>query len=271
MEGRDLRASYETELNNLKNAQRNAAVANLENTRNQALSNLQAEQQRNAATYNQQRSTANAQNRMSARNFQEYLASTGRANSGLNAQARMQNANNLNTSLNTLNAGESAALADINRRTTDVHNAYNTGLASANAQIEADYIKNLLEQRNQELARDLQERQFQESVRQFNENLALQKQQLQQRFSSGSGGGGSSSRGSSKKSTKTSTSSKTTKAANNVAQAAAQTAAKAINAALPAVGVIDTKNGGKANVKLYLKNGKYYYKTSNGREVLYSG
>ena len=275
MEGRDLRASYETELNNLKNAQRNAAVANLENTRNQALSNLQAEQQKNAATYNQQRSTANAQNRMSARNFQEYLASTGRANSGLNAQARMQNANNLNTSLNTLNAGESAALADINRRTTDAHNAYNTGLASANAQIEADYIKNLLDQRNQELARDLQERQFQESVRQFNENLALQKQQLQQRFSSGSGGGGRSSRssgGSSKtKKTKQTTAQKAANAGVAAGQAAAQTAANAIKAALPMVGEIDTKNGGNANVKLYLKNGKYYYKTSNGKEVLYSG
>ena len=268
-------ASYETELNNLKNAQRNAAVANLENTRNQALSNLQAEQQKNAATYNQQRSTANAQNRMSARNFQEYLASTGRANSGLNAQARMQNANNLNTSLNTLNAGESAALADINRRTTDAHNAYNTGLASANAQIEADYIKNLLDQRNQELARDLQERQFQESVRQFNENLALQKQQLQQRFSSGSGGGGRSSRSSvccskTKKATKQTTAQKASNAGVAAGQAAAQTAANAINAVLPKVGTIRTKDGGNANVKLYLKNGKYYYKTANGKEVQYS-
>lgn len=269
MEGRDLRASYETELNNLKNAQRNAAVANLENTRNQALSNLQAEQQKNAATYNQQRSTANAQNRMSARNFQEYLASTGRANSGLNAQARMQNANNLNTSLNTLNAGESAALADINRRTTDANNAYNTGLASANAQIEADYIKNLLDQRNQELARDLQERQFQESVRQFNENLALQKQQLQQRFSSGSGGGGSSSRryygGSSKTKTKKQTTAQ--KAANAgvaAGQVAAQTAANAINALLPSYGTVNGKQ-----VRLTVKDGQYYYKNNKGKLVKY--
>ncbi len=180
---------YETQLNNLRQAQQKAAVADLENTRNQALSNLQAEQQQNRATYNAQRSSANAQNRLSARNFQEYLASTGRANSGLSAQARMQNANNLNTSLNALNAGEAAAMADIGRRTTDAHNAYNSGLASANANIEANYIQNLLNERNRELERQMQERQFQESIRQFNENLALQKQELQQRFSSGSGGG----------------------------------------------------------------------------------
>lgn len=179
--------NYEAELNNLRAAQQRAATANLENTRNQALSDLQAEQMKNTASYNAQRSTANAQNRMSARNFQEYLASTGRANSGLSAQARMQNANNLNTSLNTLNAGEAAAMADINRRTTDANNAYNTGLASANATIEANYIQNLLDQRNKELERQMQERQFNESVRQFNEQMAYNYKQLQQNFSRGSG------------------------------------------------------------------------------------
>jgi len=184
-------ASYEEDLNRLKTAQRDAAVANLQNTRNQALSDLQAERNQNASTYNQQRSTANAQNKLSAKNFQEYLASTGRANSGLSAQARMQNANNLNTNLNYLNAGEAGALADINRRTTLANDAYNTGLAGANAQIEADYIKNLLNEREKARQAELQERQFQEQIRQFNENMALQREQLYSRFNSGSGGGGS--------------------------------------------------------------------------------
>ena len=113
MEGGKLRASYEEDLNRLKTAQRDAAIADLQNTRNQALSNLEAERSSNAATYNQQRSTANAQNRMAAKNFQEYLAATGRANSGLSAQAKMQNANNLNTNLNYLNTSQAGALADI--------------------------------------------------------------------------------------------------------------------------------------------------------------
>lgn len=188
-------ATYEEDLNRLKNAQRDAAVADLESTRNQALSNLQAERASNTALYNQQRSTANAQNRMNAKNFQEYLASTGRANSGLGAQARMQNANNLNTSLNYLNTSEAGALADINRRTSDAQNAYNTGLAGANAQIEANYIQNLMNERNKELERQLQERQLQESIRQFNENLALQREQMNRSYYSGgsgySGSGGS--------------------------------------------------------------------------------
>lgn len=120
----------------------------------------------------------------------------------------MQNANNLNTSLNNLNAGEASAIADINRRTTDAQNAYNTGLAGANAQIEANYIQNLLNERDKQLQRDLQERQFQESIRQFNENMALQRQQLQSRFNSGSGGGGRTSSGGGSSKTTTTTSSK---------------------------------------------------------------
>lgn len=251
MEGRDLRANYEEDLNRLKTAQRNAAVADLENTRNQALSNLQAEQRQNAATYNTQRSSANAQNRLNARNFQEYLASTGRANSGLSAQARMQNANNLNTSLNNLNSGEAAAIADINRRTTDAQNAYNTGLAGANAQIEANYIQNLLNERDKQLQRDLQERQFQESIRQFNENLALQRQQLQSRFSSGSGGGRRTSSGTSGRS-----SSNYEKTNDTVAGAIGQVAGTPTRS-VAGMSIIDTP--------VYKKNGKKYIKLANGK------
>ena len=232
----------------MKTAQRDAAIADLENTRNQALSNLQAERQQNSALYNQQRSSANAQNKLSARNFQEYLAQTGRANSGLSAQARMQNANNLNTNLNYLNAGESSALADINRRTTDAQNAYNTGLAGANAQIEANYIQNLLNERDKQLQRDLQERQFQESIRQFNENLALQRQQLQSRFSSGSGGGRRTSSGGSSSNYKNT--------GDTVAVGLGQ-AAGTPTRSIAGMSIIDTP--------VYTKNGSKYIKQANGK------
>ena len=198
---------YTSELSKMKEAQKQAAIADLDKAKNQTLSDLNAEETKNTANYNSQRSTANAQNRLSARNFQEYLANTGRANSGLGAQARMQYNNNLNTSLNSITGAENAARADINRRRTDADNVYSSGLASANANIESNYIQNLLNERQKQFEREqailnqqLQERQFQENIRQFNENLALQKQQLQSRFSSGSGGGRRSSRGSSSKS-----------------------------------------------------------------------
>lgn len=185
-------ANYTTQLNNLKNAQRKAAVADLQNTRNTALSNLQAEQAQNTANYAAQRNTANAQNRLSARNFQEYLANTGRANSGLGAQASMQSANNLNTSMNNIYGAENAAKADIARRKTDAQNAYSSGLASANATIEANYIQNLLKQQQQEWENKMALKEFNESVRQYNQN---RKDSLRG-FSSG---GTSSSGGSSRK------------------------------------------------------------------------
>jgi hypothetical protein len=248
MEGRDLRASYEDDLNRLKTAQRDAAVASLENTRNQALSNLQAERQQNAATYNQQRSTANAQNRLSAKNFQEYLAQTGRANSGLSAQSRMQNANNLATNLNYLNAGEASALADIGRRETDAQNAYNSGLASATAKIEADYIQNLLNERQKEWERQMQEKQYQESVRQFNENLALQRAKMYQSFSSGSGGGS------------------TSKSSNNPTKGYNQTGDTIATAIGEGAGTPTRSIAGMSIVDtpVYEKNGKKYYLTANG-------
>ena len=180
---------YSSQLDNLRKAQRNAAVADLQNTRNQALSNLTAEQQQNAANYATQRNTANAQNRLSARNFQEYLASTVRANSGLAAQASLQHGNNLNTAMNSIYGAENAANADILRRRTDAQNAYNSGLAAANANIEANYIQALLDEKAKAFDRAMQEKQYQESVRQFNENLKLQKAQLNNRFNGGSGGG----------------------------------------------------------------------------------
>lgn len=188
-------ANYTTQLNNLKNAQKNAAVADLQNTRNTALSNLQAEQAQNTANYAAQRNTANAQNRLSARNFQEYLANTGRANSGLGAQANLQAQNNLQTSMNNIYGAENAALADIARRRTDAQNAYSSGLASANATIEANYIQNLLKQQQQDWENKMALKQFNESVRQYNQN---RKDSLRG-FSSGgrrSSSGGSSRRGS---------------------------------------------------------------------------
>lgn len=194
-------ANYTTQLNNLKNAQKKAAVADLQNTRNTALSNLAAEQQQNAANYATQRNTANAQNRLSARNFQEYLANTGRANSGLGAQAAMQYNNNLNTSMNNIYGAENAALADIARRRTDAQNAYSSGLASANANIEANYIQNLLKQQQQDWENKMALKQFNESVRQFN----LNRQDSLRGFSSGgrsSSGGSSGSYKKTKKNTK---------------------------------------------------------------------
>lgn len=192
--------NYEQELVNLKNAQKNAAMADLQSTRDTALSNLQAEEATIKPTYAAQRSTANAQNRIAARNFQEYLANTGRANSGIGAQYEMSRQNALQKGLNSINTAEAQSLADIARRRSDAQNAYNTGLAGANANVEANYIQNLLDQRQQQWERDFRQKEFDEQVRQYNQN---RQDALNRAFSSGGGSGSSGSRSSSSKKTTT--------------------------------------------------------------------
>lgn len=197
--------NYEQELNNLRNAQKNAAMADLQATRDTSLSNLQAEEAKIRPEYAAQRNTLNANNRVAARNFQEYLANTGRANSGIGAQYEMGRQNSLQRGLSALQTQEAADLSDIARRRSDIQNAYNSGLASANANVEANYINNLLAQRQQQWEREFAQKQFDEQVRQYNQNRQdeLNRLAAQMAVSSNRASG---SRSSSKK-----TSSKTTK------------------------------------------------------------
>lgn len=174
---------YQTQLNKIKEAQKQSAIADLENTRNQALSDLQAEREQNAANFNTQRNQANIQNQLAAKNFKEYLVNSGRSNSGIMPQYEMNRQNNLQRSINDINSSQNMALADINRRNTLANQTYNTGLQSANANIEAQYLNNLLAQQQQEWQRQMQEKEYNEKVRQYNENMAWQKQQYQDQLS----------------------------------------------------------------------------------------
>ena len=169
---------YETQLNKIKEAQKQSAIADLENTRNQALSDLEAEKENNARNFNSQRSQANLQNQIQAKNFKEYLVNSGRSNSGIMPQYEMNRQNNLLRSLNDINSSQNLALADIGRRGTLANQTYNTGLQGANANIEANYLNNLLQQQQEAWNRDMQQKQYDESIRQFNENLAMQQKKL---------------------------------------------------------------------------------------------
>lgn len=189
---------YTKQLTNLKNAQKKAAIGDLENTRASALSDLQAEESKINPTYDAKRTQTSNASKVNARNFQEYLANTGRANSGIGAQYEMGRQNSLNRDLNALNTAQAQDIADINRRRTLANNAYNTGLASANAQVEANYIQNLLNQQQQQWENKMALKQFNEQVRQFN----LTRQDNLRGFSSGgrSSSGGSSGKNKNKKS-----------------------------------------------------------------------
>ena len=290
-------ASYTTQLNNLKNAQKKAAVADLENTRNTTLSNLQAEEAKINPTYAEKRTQASNASKVNARNFQEYLANTGRANSGIGAQYEMGRQNSLNRDINALNTQQAADIADIARRRTDANNAYNTGLAGANAQVEANYIQNLLNQQQQQWENNMALKQFNESVRQFN----LTRQDNLRGFSSGgyssSGGrsGGSRSSGSknvtftdtSKDNKTTQNNSKTNSSTGSILKRGAVALSKAVNNAAKNAKVKGTAKlasgktaysdytkalaqsksykGGPISLKTALKKGYITAHTANGK------
>lgn len=189
---------YESDLQRLKEQQKASAIADLQKERDTSLSNLNAEEATIKPTYYKKKDSANVQNQVAAKNFHEYLVNSGRSNSGIGAQYEMSRQNTLQRNLNDLNKEEASAIADVARRKTDVNNAYNTGLTSANAQIEANYITNLLAERQKAWEREQAEKEFNESVRQFNTSLAASR--------SSGGGGGSRSSGSSRSSGKTTSS-----------------------------------------------------------------
>ena len=198
---------YTSQLNQIKEAQKKSAIADLENTRNQALSDLEQERTTNAANFNTQRNQTNVKNQLNAKNFKEFLINSGRSNSGIMPQYEMNRQNSLQRSLNDINSNQNMALADINRRGTLANQTYNTGLQSANAEIEANYLTNLLAQQQAAWEREMQEKEFNEKVRQYNENMAFQREQYANqlaRQSVGRSSGGSSGRRSSGSSKKTS-------------------------------------------------------------------
>lgn len=224
--------NYEAQLNKIKEAQKQSAIADLENTRNQTLSDLQAERESNQRNYATQRNQANIQNQLQAKNFKEFLVNSGRSNSGILPQYEMNRQNNLQRSINDLGAAENVALADINRRNTLANQAYNTGLQSANSQIEANYLTNLLAQQQAAWEREMKEKEYNENVRQFNENLAWQKQQYQdqlsrQSLSSGRSSGSSGRRSSGGSSSGSSSSSGLSSAGQALLTSMNNTAAKA--------------------------------------------
>lgn len=249
---------YENQLNRIKEAQKQSAIADLENTRNQALSDLEQERTTNAANFNAQRNQANIKNQLAAKNFKEYLVNSGRSNSGIMPQYEMNRQNNLQRSLNDINSSQNMALADINRRGTLANQNYNSGLQSANAQIEANYVNNLLQQQAAAWERDMQERQLNEQIRQYNENMAFQREQYQNQLArqSATKSSGSSSKSSGSNSKSNAKSTPTTYSS---------TGKKIVVSS-------KTKQGGIVDnlVAAYKgSDGHIYYKDKDGKYVLY--
>jgi len=128
----------------LSEAKRKAQMASLAQSRDQALSNLQAEKSGIAPKYYDARNQAAAGAQQSARNFAEFMAARGGTSSGANAQAALMNNMSLQGNLGALGRQEAEAYQDIARRETDARNAYSNNLAQAEAGILGERMNLLL-------------------------------------------------------------------------------------------------------------------------------
>lgn len=178
----------QSDIEKLKEAQRQQAIAALNKSRDSALSNLGAEKAQIQPMYYNKRNETSTGSQLQAKNFAEYMANRGLTNSGTNAQAEIARNVSLQGNIGALNQQEAAANADIARRETDVRNAYESDLAAANAGIEANALNQLINanQRSYELGlnqyntdRGFNYQQEQDKVRNdFNQNqFNFQKEQ----------------------------------------------------------------------------------------------
>lgn len=136
--------TYQDDLNKLTEAQRQAQIANLKKAKQQALANLDVQEQAIKPMYQNQRNMASASSQQGARSFAEYLANRGLTNSGAAAQGEINRLGALQNTMGNIGIAEANAYRDIANQRTAVENDYVSSLANANAQIDANYYNSLL-------------------------------------------------------------------------------------------------------------------------------
>jgi hypothetical protein len=142
--------TYKEDLDKLTKAQRQAQIDELKAARTAALANLDAQEQAIKPTYQNARNLSSASSQQGARNFAEYLANRGLANSGAAAQSEINRLSALNNNLGNINQAEANAYRDIANQRTAVENNYVSGLANANNALTNNYYNNLLNYNEQQ-------------------------------------------------------------------------------------------------------------------------
>lgn len=157
----------QAEIEKLRKAQTDAAVASLGKARDSSLSNLGREKAQIAPTYNSKRNAASTQSQLNAKSFAEYMAGRGGTNSGVAAQAEMNRQGNLQGQIGSLGREEANAFVENDRRVSDVNNAYNSDVAAAESGAYATSLQNMINQMNTD-------RQMAAQLDQFNKTFGLQ-------------------------------------------------------------------------------------------------
>lgn len=144
-------------IDQLNNARQQAIFAQLDKSRQGALSGLQNERSAIQPKYYDQRNQVAAGSQQSARNLAEFMAARGGTRSGANAQAEISRQGVQQGNLGTLGRQEAQAYTDIERRTSDINSGYEQDRLSAVSGIEADRMQAMINQQNQDRQFGLQE------------------------------------------------------------------------------------------------------------------
>lgn len=150
-------ASIQDRINQLAEAKKAQAIADLGKARDTQLSNLLGEESAIKPKYYDARNATASTNMANRRTLAEELAARGETNSGVADQANINANMSLQGNLGTLNRQETADFSDIARRRTGVQNAYESDVASAKANLEALAMQKLIDQYNADRAFKLQE------------------------------------------------------------------------------------------------------------------
>ena len=142
--------TYQSDLDKLTTAKRQAQVDQLKAARKRALANLDVQEQNIKPMYENARNQTSAASQQGARNFAEYLANRGLTNSGAAAQSEINRQSTLTNNLANLATQEANAYRDIANQRTAIENDYAANLANANNAITNDYYNNLLNYNEQQ-------------------------------------------------------------------------------------------------------------------------
>jgi hypothetical protein len=149
------------------------ALTNLDTGLNSSMSNLDTEQAGVAPVYYDKRNQAASASDVGAMNFAQYMAARGiKGNAGAMPEIYRNNA--LQGEVGALNRQESAINADIGRRRTETQNNYNTNktgiqnayesdVANADAEVEAQSLQNYITQMNADRAYNQSQQQYKDT------------------------------------------------------------------------------------------------------------
>ena len=137
--------NYEDQLRQLKEAQYEARANALKTQKNTALSSLDAEKSTISPMYYDKRNQAAAQSDIGALNFAQFMASRGvQGNAGAMPEVYRNAA--LQGQIGALNQQEASDLSSIENRRSDINRAYESDLAAAKADTEAQALQAIIEQ-----------------------------------------------------------------------------------------------------------------------------